>query len=408
MKKEDEHGKMKQMEKFRGVLNRWFVQYNPLYFFSALCMLLGIFFVSPGLGDKAWQTWETVLTIVIELYQLLLITGAAILFRYTKQFRSAAILGLIATCFMFDTTFQTEVIATFDRMGLLMMGNWVIMAALKLVAIRWAFQLRVSWTVLAVPFLAVTGIAIVPHLFYRTGYDQDIIHLVAVWYGTGLAAFIWAKRPVIRCDAPLGASQQYILQRIMNAIWMIWAGLYLYHLIAWLFTFAITLDKPALYIAPGLLIFALLSRKEKQVWAGCAGTLFITLFQLKLLGPTACLVSIVFGVQAWRLKRPQLYIGAVLTVYIAVQTIGWYNWPLPEPNLWAMFASAGGLIAIAYHFHLMTALLPLLAGLFPIITSVNSLGLKGWGVLLIAMAFMTLIVGIAINWSQRYKPTDEN
>ncbi len=365
MKKENEHDKVQQMEEFRGVLHRWFVQYNPLYFFSALCMLLGIFFVSPGFENEAWQTWETVLTLVIEIYEMSLIMGAAFLFRYTKQYRSSAILGLLAMVFLFDTTFQTEVIATFDRMGLLMMGNWVIMAALKLVAIRWAFQLRVPWAVLAVPFLAAAGIAIIPHLFSRTDFDQDLIHLIAVWYGTGLAAYIWAKRPVIRCDAVLGTSAQHTIQRITNAAWIIWAGLYLYHLIAWLYTFSITPKTPVLYIAPGLLLFALLSRKEKQVWAGCAGTLFITLFQLKLFGPTAFLVSIVFSVQAWRLKRPRLYIGAVLTAYIAVQTIGWYNWPLPDPKIWAMFAAAGGLIAIAYHFRLPAALLPLLAGLFP-------------------------------------------
>ena len=32
----------------------WFVQYNPFFFFSALCVLIGMYLVTTGLSD--WYT----------------------------------------------------------------------------------------------------------------------------------------------------------------------------------------------------------------------------------------------------------------------------------------------------------------------------------------------------------------
>ncbi len=406
--KEDEHsGTRNQINALQTLFHHWFVLYNPLYFLSALFMLGGIYLVSPGFDQEGWQTWETVLTMVIELYGIFLIGGAAILFRTARQFRPAAILGLLAVFFLFDTTFQTEVLATFDWMGLFITGVWLLIAALKLVAIRWAFQLRISWWVLAVPFLAVTGIAVIPHLLNRTNLAQETIHLVAFWYGTCLAASILGTRPLIRSVCPLRESEQQVIQRLSNVTWMIWAGLYLYHLIAWLYSFHITPMTPLLYLAPGVVIFSLYASQEKLVWAGCVGTLLISLLRPEWFAPTAFLVSVVFGLKAFRIHRPQLYIGAVVTFCLALSTIGWHQWPFPAPQLWAMVLAAVGLVAIAVHFRLLTALLPLLLGAFPLFTFINTFGMTGWGVVLIVMAFVTLMLGVAINLKPRKQDRDD-
>jgi len=42
-------------EKLREKLHYWFIQYNPLYFFSALCILFGVFLISKGLPELNWQ-----------------------------------------------------------------------------------------------------------------------------------------------------------------------------------------------------------------------------------------------------------------------------------------------------------------------------------------------------------------
>lgn len=404
MKTENNLNEMESGRGYRSVLHRWFIEYNPLYFFSALCMLSGVFLVSPGFEETAWQFWETVLTLVIEIYQIVLIIGAALLFRYIKLYRPSVILGLLAVSFLFDATFQTEVIGTFDRSGPFITANWVLLAAVKLIALRWAFRLSIPWRVLAVPLLAVAAVAGFPHLFTRTNYDHNTLHLMAVWWGIGLATYIFKTRPQIRCEAALTQRAQEMLQTITNAVWLIWAGFYLYHLISWFNTFDISLNHPSLYLMPLLLALALIANTENQVWAACAGVLFIVFFQLKWLCPVALLTCIVFGVRAWRLKRPRLYIGAVLTAYLAVQTIGWSGRPLPAPNHAALFVAAAALIAIAYYFRLALALAPLLLGLYPIGVSVGTLGIKGWGLLLIVMAFVTLISGVAVNWIQKNDP----
>lgn len=394
---------MESMQGYRGLLHRWFIQYNPLYFFSALCMLGGVFLVSPGLEveDGAWQFWETVLTMVIEVYQIVLIIGAALLFRYIRLYRPSVILGLLALIFLFDVTFQTEVMGTFDGSGLFLTGNWMLLAVVKMIALSWAFQLIIPRRVLIIPLLAIAAIAFLPHLFTRTDYNHDTLHLLAVWWGIGLTTYIFYKRPVIRCKAPLTQEERENLQKITNAAWLIWAGFYLYHLVFWVDAFGVSLNHPSLYLIPGLLAFALLSKKEKHVWACCAGTLFICFFQLKFLSPAAFLICFIFGMQAWRLKQPRLYIGAVLAGYLAVQTIGCYDWPLPELNHPALLAAAAALIVIAYYFRLPLALAPLILGLYPIGASASKLSIKGWGLLLIAMAFVTLISGVAVNWFQK-------
>jgi hypothetical protein len=111
-------------------------------------------------------------------------------------------------------------------------------------------------------------------------------------------------------------------------------------------------------------------------------------------------VCLVFGFKAW--QRPRLYVGTALAGYIAGWTIGWQRWPLPEFNQWLALVTALILIVIAWRFRLPTALLPLLLGLYPVMKIVLSFGVQGWGILLITVAFMTLIIGIAINWGLRH------
>ena len=71
-------------ERMRSLLHCWFVQYNPLYFFSALCVLIGMFLVSLGLDALDWVRGQIILSLVIQLYEFLLIAGAALLFRKAK------------------------------------------------------------------------------------------------------------------------------------------------------------------------------------------------------------------------------------------------------------------------------------------------------------------------------------
>ncbi len=54
-------------------------QHIPPYFFSALCVLFGMFLVSQGLREMEWKQGQIILTVVIQCYEILLIAGAALL-----------------------------------------------------------------------------------------------------------------------------------------------------------------------------------------------------------------------------------------------------------------------------------------------------------------------------------------
>ena len=69
----------------RKLLHYWFVQYNPLYFFSALCVLLGMFLVTRELPPLNWRQGQLFISGVMQAYELILIAGAALLFRGASQ-----------------------------------------------------------------------------------------------------------------------------------------------------------------------------------------------------------------------------------------------------------------------------------------------------------------------------------
>ena len=71
-----------------GLLHRWFVQYNPLYFASALLVLAGLFLVATGLGVDDVQSHAAVAGIA-QLYQFLLIGAAWRLLARTGSRRPA-------------------------------------------------------------------------------------------------------------------------------------------------------------------------------------------------------------------------------------------------------------------------------------------------------------------------------
>ena len=64
------------------LIHYWFVQYNPLFVFSALCVLGGVYFLALELDSNAvagtnrdWSLGQVFLFAVIQLYELLLIAA---------------------------------------------------------------------------------------------------------------------------------------------------------------------------------------------------------------------------------------------------------------------------------------------------------------------------------------------
>src|SRR5690348_13666898 len=99
------------------LLDYWFVKYNPFYFFSALCILSGVFLVSRELQPDQITTGKFLLAATVQVYEFFLIFACALLFRGLNQHRPAVILGLLEVLFLFDCTCETEALISLGQTG---------------------------------------------------------------------------------------------------------------------------------------------------------------------------------------------------------------------------------------------------------------------------------------------------
>jgi hypothetical protein len=395
--------------RLRQLLHYWFVQYNPLYFFSALCVLLGMFLIARELPQLNWQQGHIFASAVMQVYELILIAGAALLFRGASQYRPSVILGLLAVFFMFDCTLLTEGLA---EVSPLYTAVWVCMIPLKITALAYAFRLRLSWAFRVIPFLAGSGIAVVPHLMQPSAYANLSILVMALWFGLLLASVVIEKRPLISCTVELDTYGLSVLKKSVNAVWMIWCGFYFYHLIVWNQLFGI---MPGLVrYAPLAVIIPLFNKKESHTWLAGIFAIAVAFLIPATVAPTALGVGLFLSLMAQsRPLQQRLIVGAVSAFYIACQTLGWQQWPLPPLNMAVNLVTVSVLLLIAWRLRMRCALVPLLFGLTPavikymplIIGLLKSLSGFEWGVILLLTGFIALVIGIAVNWSMR--ETDE-
>lgn len=388
---------------FEALLHYWFIQYNPLYFFSALCMLGGMFLLSRGLTELDWHGGQLFLTGVVQTYEIIIIAGAALLFRTEGQRRPAVILGVMEIFFLFDGTFRTEMIASLGSHGLVWAGAWIALTALKLWAMVWAFRLKISVSAFLLPLLAALGIALFPQLLEKANMDKSWLHLLAIWYGVGLVMCAKFLKPRVECRIMLDAWGLKVLRRSTMAAWGMWTGFYLFHLLIWSAMFHIPFT--AAQAAPFMLGLFLLN---EEVWAWSAGAAILALSATfpGAVTPVAIIVGIFFGLKGWHDKRRRLYIGAVFSIYIALWTLGWTGGALPELNLWLNGAAIAVLLAMAWMLRLPSAipaaLLIMLAGAEAFMPR----GRLQWGSFVMVMGFTSLVAGIAMNiWYRRGNTT---
>ena len=393
-----EHVVPNHLERARDLLHYWFVQYNPLYFFSALCVLCGTFLVSRGLETMGWEQGQILLTIVIQAYEVLLLISTALLFRVAGQRRPAVILAMVEVFFLFDPTFQTMTIATLGKTGLVLSTAWVVMVLVKLEILAWIFRLRLSPTALMLPALAAVAVAGMPYALGFTGVANGTIHVIGTWYAVGLVAvFLWTP-PQVTCAITLDAWGQTVFHRASTAAWMIWTGLYLYHFAAWSVQFSIPVTVS--HAAPFLLLVPFLSKKEMSVWAGCLGAVVVTAVEPFTVAPTAMVVSMVFACHGWRTERHRLFVGAVLSLYVAACTMGWHSGLLPEPALWLNVTTAALLFVMAWRLQLLSAVLAAVVVMLPTWKNFVPQDTLAWGVFLLVIGFLALIAGVAMYWTQ--------
>jgi hypothetical protein len=195
----------------RPLLYRWFVQFNPFFTASALCVLGGVLLLSHALGVGS----ERVLAVVVELYQWLLIGVAGVLYRRLLERRPATILGLIAVVFAMDPTLQMTALASAG--SVLGVTLWLLSFAAKVRGLVWAFRLNVKDAVCALPVLGAGVVAALP-LARIAGVDDDVLRgaLAAAAFVIGVLA--QHLRPTMASTHALDAYGAMMFERIKKAV----------------------------------------------------------------------------------------------------------------------------------------------------------------------------------------------
>ena len=238
---------------------RWFVQYNPMFTASALCVLGGVLLSSRALGPDA----DVGLTAVLELYQWLVIGVAALLYRRLLERRPAAILGVIALVLLVDPTLQLSALATAGQTAATVL--WVGLFAAKATALAWAFRLRVSWAARALPIGGALVTAALPTARVMGAGDDVLPAALAVAvFLLGLVAAFGAPR--VTSARALGAVGAEMFPRLVRAAAAIGIGGVVYQ--AWNATLQLGLHAlmPALGAAAFVGAAAAPATREARTW----------------------------------------------------------------------------------------------------------------------------------------------
>ncbi|KPJ76185.1 MAG: hypothetical protein AMJ54_12535 [Deltaproteobacteria bacterium SG8_13] len=385
---------------------RWFVQYNPLYFASALFFVLGVFLASKGMSQINWLDGQLLLTAVIECYEILLLAGSFILYRIAGLRRPAVILAVINICFLFDCTYQTEHISANPEFGILASFLWIAAFAAKLIALGWIFRLQVSWISYAIAMLAAVGVAAGPHLLYYSSIGQSMIHLAATWYGALLAiVFLWL-RPAVTSENSPDHRCRVVLPTVWKAAWAIWGGFYLFHTVSWIWFFDIGVNSAN--VAPIFAVLPFISKKEEHFWVGLTLVMVFSLGSPPVYFLVAALCALIFFLCGAAGRNPRMYIGAIVCLHLALRSLGWEKFPMPDPDQFLVVLTIVSLLMVGWGCRMVSPFLVAIFGGIVYWHPPEPRDFMEWGALFIGAGFASLFAGVAANWWFRFEPSDRD
>jgi hypothetical protein len=362
-----------------------FVQYNPLYFASALCILAGVFLVARELPKEAFGSKAGIVAST-EAYEFLLIAAAAILLRAGLK-RPAALLGLTCLVFMLDVAMNGE--RMLSHVGLLSLApgmrarvafpvsvGLAVSGPVKLYLLASVFKLRSARSPLCITGLALFAMPLLPYLTELVPpMRRETVYLTINWLGAPLLA--WACMPPARrwTTALLDDAAEPRLRRIARVAPLLVAALFIAHGLMW--GFIATLSMTPALAAPYLLaLFALTSIQlapsrprmaEFTAWLGTGTTLASAALTDPATGqwPLAAMGLLTGMVMVYLVERKGLRVFLLAAcclfggAYVAVAGAG-APLPLPGP-IWAAGLSMVLLSGAIRHRDLRSLLVSALA-----------------------------------------------
>ncbi|MBW2736642.1 MAG: hypothetical protein JRH20_30000 [Deltaproteobacteria bacterium] len=426
-----------------ALLQRWFIEYNPIYLVSAAAVLVGVYLISDGLATQDGTAAQLAVFGITELYQLALIGAAGLLYRLGQR-RPATMLALLTVVYLVDLTLQTAVSPYLGGVGIAASLGWLALTALKLRLLAWALRLRVCWAAYALWMLGAAGLALFPHLLASHELSPTVATMaVSCWIFALAVMALWTRRRIESRD-PLDAWGQRVLQRALIGSWVLWALPAAHHLVWWTQKYDLLPTIWWLSVVP--LLATRLLRREITVVGVISGVLLVdALLMPSMLSMVAVMASVVLlfrGLRGasqrrpwlsdlpsdahpyraldapempemeppkaiyeraspWRPEAQRLYVGGLSCLYLAGWTAGWQGGPWPS-HLWlldSLFALV--LLAIIWRWRNVTAgltlttmvsHLTLTSGWVPLPSSTGQLG-----VVVLVSGFMLLGAGVLLN-----------
>ncbi len=274
----------------RALFHVWFVEYNPIYLFSAALVLAGLTLLSCDLaaGDALGGFGVAA---IAEVYAFALIAGAAFL-RKLGMWRVAVMVGLLAALYQCDLTMHVETCAFLGPVGWAGAIVWVLLFATKLRLLAAALELRLSPSALLVPTLGAAGLALLPLSFRSLSPDARTALVAMVGFCVAAAA-LFTSRSV---ESAVG--YDYRGRRALRGTWLLWAGGALLHVGYWTMAMGVSLSG----LIPGaLLLTTRWARRERSVWAIVLTTLVgVAWLDPSSISGTALMAAAVLALRAFR------------------------------------------------------------------------------------------------------------
>jgi hypothetical protein len=391
----------------------WFVQYNPLYFFSAFSVLAGVYLLAFELDGNAvsaadgdWSLAQVMLFSVIQLYEFLLIAAAGFLVHKVGLIRPAVILTLLEGVFVFDCTFRLETISHLGILGTVLSIVWVMLLPAKVWLIGKALRIDIPRTVIWLVTGGGAGLAIMLQTLGLPDVDRTMILLLATWWGAALFAIAVIAKPRISPSGAVGAASELVCRRIGKSLLMILVGIYFYHVFNYVIWVGVD-DGQVIgpLIGTAFLLVALLRASEREIWFGAALSLSASFTHAPSALPMCFLVTVVLLYRARQSGNTRFLVGAVLSGYLATWTFAWSGGHLPAPPIWPTVVAGSVLVFLAWKLREPLAVLVLALGGLGIAAryDFNPMHLLpqtrlGLGILLVAAGFVALTVGVWVNW----------
>jgi hypothetical protein len=379
-----------------GLLEEWFVRYNPFYVASACLTVAGARQLSLGIAERGWDDGSVLPTCVLALYQLLLALACAAVAR-TGMTRPAVMLALVGTLFVVDPTFQSDRIA-FDAsraIGLVgALGSLMLVGLVTRILSR-ALNIEFGRSFRALLFLTVGGITAGPQLLHSDVLSLPDAYLLLVLWGVTIV--VVAVRLPIHIEIRRGSEEwaEKVARRASIYLTFLFPVACLVHLKGWFDVFEPSLD----WRTPLVLAFAFIvaARSEQVVWLGGLAAFAIGMSHPEHASGAILLVAVLLLVR-WRLGLSyRLAIGALGALWTAIVLWQWTGGTFPDAPSWLTLLVAAGLVGLAIHRRSFLPLIPIPFMARATAWGIGEVGPMVRGIVLLASGFLLLAAGVVAN-----------